>query len=171
MPRIGFSSPSQANIDTLARFFPVKKYPNAAILNPNEYPKPSRPRDAAISKFRILYVGRIHETKGVDMLLAVGERLAQLYPIEMHVIGNGPLLEQVQAQYRDANWCRIHGFLTQQEIANHMVDSDIMCVPSIWAENSPGVVVHANQVALPTLGSRKGGIPELVDDGATGALV
>jgi glycosyltransferase involved in cell wall biosynthesis len=168
--RIGFSSPSQANIDTLARFFPVKRYPNASILNPNEYPKPNRERQPG-SKFRILFVGRIHETKGVDMLLTVGERLARQHPIEMHLIGNGPMLDRMQTQYGHASWCHLHGFLTQQDIANHMADSDVMCVPSIWAENSPGVVVHANQVGLPTVGSRKGGIPELVDDGATGCLV
>lgn len=168
--RIGFSSPSQANIDTLARFFPVKQYPNAAILNPNEYPRPNRARRPS-DKFRILYVGRIHETKGVDMLLAVGERLSTQYSIEMNVIGDGPMLDQVKAQYANAEWCHIHGFLPQHEIANHMLDSDVMCVPSIWAENSPGVVVHANQVGLPTVGSRKGGIPELVEDRITGCLV
>lgn len=170
IPRVGFSSPSQANIDTLAQFFPVKQYPNAAILNPNEYPKPNRLPQRG-DKFRILYVGRIHETKGVDMLLAVGERLAARYSIEVNLIGNGPMLEQVRAQYGQAKWCNIHGFLTQQDIANHMVGSDVMCVPSLWAENSPGVVVHANQIGLPTVGSRKGGIPELVEDGVTGCLV
>jgi len=168
--RVGFSSPSQANIDTLAKFFPVKIYPNIAVLNPNKYPAPNQPSTPS-KKFRIIYVGRVHETKGVDLALEVIQKLAGLYEVEFNVIGGGPILDEVRAKYGSQEWCHIHGFLSQQEIANFMQDSEVMVVPSIWAENSPGVVVHANQLGLPTIGSRKGGIPELVADGETGLLV
>jgi len=52
-----------------------------------------------------------------------------------------------------------------------MVNADLMCIPSIWLENSPGVVVHALGLGLPVAGSDKGGIPELVKDDHNGTLV
>ena len=52
-----------------------------------------------------------------------------------------------------------------------MVNSDVLCVPSIWAENSPGVVIHALGLGLPVIGSDKGGIPELVEHNKNGMLV
>ena len=52
-----------------------------------------------------------------------------------------------------------------------MVNSDILCIPSIWAENSPGVVIHALSLGLPVIGSDKAGIPELVEHGKNGLLV
>jgi glycosyltransferase involved in cell wall biosynthesis len=52
-----------------------------------------------------------------------------------------------------------------------MVDSDLLCVPSIWFENSPGVVIQALGLGLPVLGSDTGGIPELVEADRNGALV
>src|SRR5207253_6388102 len=45
------------------------------------------------------------------------------------------------------------------------------CVPSIWRENSPGVVIHALSQGLPVIGSDKGGIPELVHHNRNGLLV
>jgi glycosyltransferase involved in cell wall biosynthesis len=61
--------------------------------------------------------------------------------------------------------------VSQAEVANIMVDSDLLCVPSIWFENSPGVVVQALGLGLPVLASAIGGIPELVEADRNGALV
>jgi glycosyltransferase involved in cell wall biosynthesis len=44
-------------------------------------------------------------------------------------------------------------------------------VPSIWPENCPMIVLEALQAGVPVVGSRIGGIPELVTDGETGILV
>ena len=52
-----------------------------------------------------------------------------------------------------------------------MQGSDVLCVPSIWRENSPGVVIHALSQGLPVIGSDKGGIPELVNHERNGLLV
>jgi glycosyltransferase involved in cell wall biosynthesis len=58
-----------------------------------------------------------------------------------------------------------------QEVANWMAESDLLVVPSIWLENSPGVVIQALGVSLPVMGSDKGGIPELITNGENGVLV
>ena len=52
-----------------------------------------------------------------------------------------------------------------------MVQSDVLCTPSIWPENSPGVVIQALGLGLPVLGSDIGGIPELIEHDKNGLLV
>jgi len=42
--------------------------------------------------------------------------------------------------------------------------------PSIWPENSPFVIQEALLSGIPVIGSRIGGIPELIDDGRNGLL-
>jgi len=48
---------------------------------------------------------------------------------------------------------------------------DVLVVPSIWLENSPLVIHEAFMAGVPVVGSRIGGIPDLVEDGISGLLV
>jgi glycosyltransferase involved in cell wall biosynthesis len=45
---------------------------------------------------------------------------------------------------------------------------DALVVPSLWPENSPLVIHEAFMAGVPVVGSRIGGIPELVTDGVSG---
>ena len=51
-----------------------------------------------------------------------------------------------------------------------MLDADILCVPSLWFENSPLVIYEAFHCGLPVIASRIGGIPELVQQNVNGRL-
>ena len=169
VPQIGFCSPSRANLEKLSHFFPVKKRRNAAIMNPNLYPPVTVERKAS-EILRILYVGRLHSTKGVHVLLAAAAALADKYAFKLTIVGSGPDETILREKYAEAHWCQFTGFVRQVEISNIMLNSDVLCIPSIWLENSPGVVIHALSLGLPVIGSDKGGIPELVEDNKNGIL-
>ena len=169
VPRIGFCSPSRANLEKLAQYFPVKNYRNTAIMNPNKYPPATAERRSG-AVLRLLYVGRLHSTKGVDILLVAAAALAEMYDFTLTIVGSGPDEKALRAKYASARWCHFTGFVSQMEISNLMVNSDLLCIPSIWLENSPGVVIHALGLGLPVIGSDKGGIPELIEDGKNGLL-
>ena len=52
-----------------------------------------------------------------------------------------------------------------------MIDrAAVVVVPSEWYENCPMSVLEAMAYGKPVVGSRMGGIPELVEDGKTGLL-
>jgi glycosyltransferase involved in cell wall biosynthesis len=174
IPRLGFCSPSRANLDRVFDLVPLGNRPRSAILNANAYPRPTRARRPS-EELRLLYVGRLHATKGVDVLLSsivrVHERLGREHPFGITIVGTGPQEAALREKYGASTWCRFTGFVSQAEVANIMVDSDLLCVPSIWFENSPGVVVQALGLGLPVLGSAIGGIPELVEADRNGALV
>jgi glycosyltransferase involved in cell wall biosynthesis len=168
--RLGFSSPSRANLERLGKFFPVSARQAAVNLDPNRYPLPTEARSESAT-VRILFVGRLHDSKGIRLLLSVAERLAERYPFTLTVVGTGPIQAELVERYGAHDWCRFTGFINQTEISNRMINSDVLCIPSIWQENSPGVVIHALSLGLPVLGSNKGGIPELIQHGITGQLV
>ena len=53
------------------------------------------------------------------------------------------------------------------EIVSVLAQYDILVVPSQWLETGPLVVYEAFSAGIPVLGSRLGGIAELVRDGVT----
>ena len=167
---VTFVSPSRANLDTLSRYFPVHDYPHAVILNPNTYPRPGKARQES-KALRLLYAGRIHESKGVDILLEAVETLAAGNRVTLALAGQGQQEAELRARFGGASWCNFLGFISHAELADRMMESDLLCIPSIWAENSPGVVIQALGLGLPVMGSARGGIPELVNDGRNGRLV
>jgi glycosyltransferase involved in cell wall biosynthesis len=170
LPALEFVSPSQANLDILAKYFPVGQWHNAVIMNANKYPVPTVTRRESAT-VRLLCVGRLHVTKGIELLLQVVGDLAAKYDFTMTIVGSGPDEASLREKYGRFSWCRFTGFVTQEEVSNAMVNSDVLCVPSVWAENSPGVVIHALGLGLPVVGSDKAGIPELVEDRKNGLLV
>ncbi len=170
IPRVGFVSPSANNLNKLSRFLPIRDYPTAHILNPNKYPAPTVQHETS-KTVRLLYVGRLHETKGVDVVLDALEPLADQYDFTSTVVGTGPSAESLKKRCVNHKWVTFTGHVSMEEVANRMAASDMLLIPSIWQENSPGVVIQALGQSLPVMGSNKGGIPELVVDGVNGVLV
>jgi glycosyltransferase involved in cell wall biosynthesis len=170
IPRLGYIAPSRALLERMKSMFPIAQAPHATILNADIYPAPTHTRtDAPI--VRLLYVGRLHASKGVELLLDAADRVAQHHSFQLTIVGGGPDDAHLRKRFAEKAWCRFAGFVTQADISNFMIDSDLLCVPSIWLENSPGVIFHALALGLPVLGSDKGGIPELIEDGVNGRLV
>jgi glycosyltransferase involved in cell wall biosynthesis len=172
--RVGFCSPSRANLSRVAEFLPIQRYPHTAILNPNRYPPATVPRTES-AELRVLYAGRIHQTKGVHILLQSARRLQRAggnaRPFHVTVVGTGPQEAELRSEYGAEPWCTFTGFVNQSELSNIMLNSDVLCVPSVWFENSPGVLIQALGLGLPVLGSNMGGIPELVEHGRNGLVL
>jgi glycosyltransferase involved in cell wall biosynthesis len=52
-----------------------------------------------------------------------------------------------------------------------LADIDVLCCPSVVAEGGPTVAIEAHAVGTPVIGTRIGGLAELVTDGVNGRLV
>lgn len=170
MEHLGFISPSTANLQKLQSFQPVGDYPCHRVLNPNEYPSPTVGREET-DTVRLLYVGRLHSSKGVQVLLEALDGLDPALDFTLDILGSGPDEAEWRARYGDKPWARFAGHVSLQDVADRMENSDLLLVPSIWNENSPGVIIQALIQGLPVMGSDKGGIPELVQHGENGLLV
>jgi glycosyltransferase involved in cell wall biosynthesis len=168
--RIAFASPSRANLDLAARYHPLNKYLTAIVPNPISYPGATVPRQGSAG-LRILFVGRLHDNKGIRVLLTALEQIVASRPFKITVLGSGPHEGRMRADFQHHAWCEFHGRVSESEVANQIVNSDVLCMPSIAPENSPGVIIHALSKGLPVIGSAQGGIPELVQNDKNGLLL
>lgn len=103
--------------------------------------------------------------KGVDVLLEAA-RLVEA-PLRLEIYGVGALADDLkrQAQGLDA---RFHGF--DPDMRARLAEVDVLVQPS-RADNLPLSILEAMAGGLPVVGTRVGGIPELVLDGETGLVV
>lgn len=111
----------------------------------------------------ILYFGRYSEEKGIRMLLDV---CRELKDIPFAFAGSGPLAELVG---RERNLKNL-GFLGEDELDQAIRGARFTVCPSECNENCPLSVMESIANGRPVLGARRGGIPELIEEGKTGWL-
>ena len=113
----------------------------------------------------VLYIGRLVPEKGVETLLKAHANSDNKWPLI--VAGTGPLLDVLKAQYNHSIFV---GHLAGDALKSLIEKAAVVVVPSEWYENCPMSVLEAMAYGKPVVGSRMGGIPELVEDGKTGLL-
>jgi glycosyltransferase involved in cell wall biosynthesis len=122
----------------------------------------------------ILHVGRLVEKKGTKVLI---EALAKIAGAKLAIIGEGPLRGALQRQARElGDRVRFLGALSSDEVAHWMRRASVLAAPSLTAadgdaEGLPNVVVEAAASGLPVVGTTHSGIPEAIEEGASGFLV
>lgn len=125
----------------------------------------------------ILYVGVLTPLKGIHHLVNAFSLIAEQFPsAQLFVIGKeentgyaAGLREQVR-KLRLENRIRFMGPQPQSELAIWMAKASVLVLPS-KSEGLGRVIIEAMAAGTPVIGSRVGGIPELIEDGARGFLV
>ena len=112
-----------------------------------------------------LFVGRLSEEKGVEVLLAAWAMLADTLPLR--VVGEGPLAPAVAlaARHPGVEWL---GGQPRAAVQALMQRARVLIVPSVCYEGFPLVVVEAFAAGLPVVVSDIGSLASLVEDGVTG---
>jgi glycosyltransferase involved in cell wall biosynthesis len=119
-----------------------------------------------------LFVGVLERYKAVDILAEAWRLAAPRVPnATLHVVGRGTLREVPEQLVRDlpaqARWTQS---LPTAEVAQALDAATVLVLPS-RSEGLGRVVVEAFCRGRGVVGSRVGGIPDIVEDGATGLLV
>lgn len=119
-----------------------------------------------------LFVGVLERYKNVDGLAAAWRRAApRVGAARLHVVGWGALASIVQDLVRDVpEQTRWTPGLPQAEVAASLDESTCLVLPS-RSEGMGRVVVEAFCRGRGVIGTRVGGIPDLVEDDANGLLV
>lgn len=108
------------------------------------------------------YVGRLSHEKGVKTLIEAANQLSY----RLVVIGGGPLMDELKAVAHDN--IEFVGFKQWDDIKQLVGGARFSVIPSEWYENNPLSVIEAECLGTPVLGSRIGGIPELIEEGKDG---
>jgi glycosyltransferase involved in cell wall biosynthesis len=127
--------------------------------------------------FRLLYLGRWHPVKGVDTLVRAVRAIPQALPLELvlHGVGDGPEEHAYKTGVRRIaegdRRIQIAEPVSRDDLADTLSRASAIAVPSHCLETGPLVVLEAKAVGLPVIGSRLGGIAELVREPDDGLLV
>jgi glycosyltransferase involved in cell wall biosynthesis len=121
-------------------------------------------------KTRFLLMCRLTVEKGVLVALQAAARLPHGLDFELVIAGTGPLEDAVRAAAVADPRIRFAGYVSGEDKTALLASGDFLLVPSLWYENAPLAVIEAAAYGLGLVGSRIGGIPELVREGRTGLL-
>ena len=105
--------------------------------------------------------------KGIDVLLEAA--LLVEAPLRLEIYGDGSLRDRLERQAQESGVdARFHGFVA--ELRERLPELDVLVQPS-RADNLPLSILEAMASGVSVVGTRVGGIPELVVDGETGFVV
>lgn len=114
------------------------------------------------------YFGRLSREKGILNLV---EAINNIPGAQLIIAGDGPERENIQAYIKEhklENRITLLGYLNQNDIRENIRKCRFVTVPSIWYENCPYSILETMEIGKPIIGSKIGGIPELIQDGING---
>jgi N-acetyl-alpha-D-glucosaminyl L-malate synthase BshA len=129
-----------------------------------------RPRFAQPSEKLLVHLSNFRPVKRVLDVVEVFAKVAAALPARLMLIGDGP--DRSSAEYlalRLGVADRCH-FLGKQDNVNELLPlADLMLMPSEM-ESFGLAALEAMACGVPTIATRVGGVPELIDDGSNGLL-
>ncbi|MDD5617923.1 MAG: glycosyltransferase family 4 protein [Candidatus Omnitrophica bacterium] len=114
----------------------------------------------------IIFFGRLTQEKGLDVLLDAVKGL----DIKLKIVGEGPEGDRLKKRAEKEKISNIIflGWLSNNALVTEIQKSMFTVLPSIWYENCPYSILESFALGRLVIGSKIGGIPELVIEGETG---
>jgi N-acetyl-alpha-D-glucosaminyl L-malate synthase BshA len=129
-----------------------------------------RPRFAAADEKLLVHLSNFRPVKRILDVVEIFARVTRAVPARLLMIGDGP--DRSAAEYLALHLGiadRIH-FLGKQDNVNELLPlADLMLMPSEM-ESFGLAALEAMACSVPTIATRVGGVPELIDDGVNGLL-
>lgn len=130
----------------------------------------ARKRFAAPDERILIHLSNFRPVKRVVDVVKVFAKVQQEIPAQLILVGDGPDRSAAEWLAHDLKiQSRVH-FLGKQESVNELLPlADLMLLPS-ELESFGLAALEAMACKVPTIATRVGGVPELIDDGETGLL-
>lgn len=119
-----------------------------------------------------LCIGTLNRTKAVDTSIRALDR-AKNKNLTLSVIGHGGLLEEMKGLAGTlgvADRVQFLGHMSREQIIEKMSTARMLTILSRM-DTSPNILTEAHAAGLPVIGTRAGGIPDMIEDGKDGFLV
>lgn len=124
------------------------------------------------SKFVVLFVGRLIEVKGIQIIFDLAKSLKN---ITFAIAGSGPLSREASQESKKYPNIIFLGKIDNYELPLYYNGADLLLIPSKmikqeYEEGIPRVMIEALSCGLPVVATKSGGIPDIYSDKA-GLLV
>ena len=129
--------------------------------------------DRRTDKMSVVFMGTLKPDKDpLTLLKAIAELREGGLSVRTHIIGDGPLRQELERFCRDKGMSDLvvfHGMLPHPEALKILASSTIFVLPSV-EEGLPLALVEAMALGKAVIATDVGGVPELVRDEETGLL-
>ncbi len=160
-----FISPSQFLMNKyVENGFPANKITFLKpFIDSNKYKPKFSPGDY------ILYFGRIHPQKGVQLLIKAASALPN---IPFKIVGAGKEKKSLMVLIKEKKLNNMEIMRPQygNTLKNTIRNAALVIMPSLSYENAPFAVLEAFALGKPVIASNLGGLPELIKSEKTGLL-
>jgi len=161
-----------------------KMIENTGLFSPDQifdlaYPAPFFDETRAYTRpagAKILYVGRLHHTKGPQCLIQACARLGR--PFELLLLGGGPdeqmmrdLIQRLGVEGQVRLLAGREEVVTRADMSRFYLESQVVAVPSIWGDPSPLVRLEAMAHGRPLVGFDSGGVADCIEHGVNGFVI
>ncbi len=141
------------------------------VPNPVSLSAPTSGTERKRSEGAMLFVGRLSEEKGLDVLLRALASPRAPKQLTLDVAGDGPCAGQWKALSTSLGLDgRVRWLGVRVDIPELLAETQVLVLPS-RREGLPLAVLEAASCEVPVLASRVGGVPEAVWEGETALLV
>ena len=153
---------------SLGPFKPTDVYLARNGLDLTRFKPQSLPRKGA----SVLAIGRLAPEKRWDRLLrSVATLAARKVEIAVRLVGEGPLLAELQSQAQQLGVDGMVQFLGMRHDIPALLKDSLFLVHTADAEGCPNVVMEAMACGRAVVATDAGEVPSLVEDGTTGFVV
>lgn len=121
----------------------------------------------------VITVASLTPHKGHQVLIDAAGMVSKRHEnLRWLLVGDGPLRDSLESYARELQLSSRVVFTGQQrDIAPFLQLADLFVLPSTEREGLGIALIEAMAAGLPVIGTRLGGIPEVIDDGVNGILV
>ncbi|MEQ8896901.1 MAG: glycosyltransferase [Roseovarius sp.] len=159
----------------LCRWLPHEAWDRVKVvhcgIDPEAFAEPGPMPEGGL---RLVNIGRLSEQKGQLILMPVMSRVAgAVEDAHLTLIGDGELRGALESEISARGLERevtLAGWQTEEEVRAALAGCHALVLPS-FAEGLPMVIMEAMAAGRPVIATYVAGIPELVQEGATGWLV
>ncbi len=145
---------------------------DARLFAPRDKAEGRRELGLQVERKIVLFVGRLEPQKGLHDLLEAWSRVRAVRKDAMlALVGDGALRAEVEDRIAaDPDALVAPGARPLAEVARWMAACDVFTLPS-WSEGTPNVILEALASGRPAVGTRVGGIPDVLGNSLAGILV
>lgn len=118
---------------------------------------------------RFIYVGRLEEIKGIDVLLKAWKLLGEEAP-ELLICGKGPLEDWAKKYIEENGLSKIKllGFVENKQVRKLIGESKALILPTQVYEGFPMTIAESFACGTPVIGSDLGNTGSLIENGKNG---
>ena len=171
------TAPSRAVVDITARWTQVNQEAVRIVPNPVNTTRYSPTEDLKTDE--VLVVGRLEERKGAGLLAQVMPDVLRRCPgCSFRFVGSDGVdaagrswRERLLKRVPAADRARVRFEQVPRDVLlDRYRRAAVSVLPSVW-ENFPYALLEAMSCGTPVIGTRAGGLPELIDEGVSGLIV